>query len=220
MYIKVIKPIFDFVFALLAMVVLLPLTLIVAIYIKLDDGGSVFYKAQRLGKNGKQFTMLKYRSMKKNSPNFLNPDGSTFSSKEDRRLTKVGKVLRETSIDEMPQFINVLLGQMSILGPRPDPPEWYEKLSIEARAKYSILPGISGYTQVYYRNTLTVEEKCKSELYYVNNISFLLDARIFFLTIRRIFLKEDVYRNNEVLLRDNIILEVNRVKRINENTHE
>ena len=128
-----------------------------------------------------------------------NDDGTTFSSPDDPRLTVIGKKLRETSIDELPQFINVLKGQMSILGPRPDPPEWYEINSGEMRKKYTVKPGISGYTQAYYRNSLPLEEKNKSDLYYAENVSFLLDVKVFFKTIKTILSHSDVYRNEEVV---------------------
>jgi undecaprenyl phosphate N,N'-diacetylbacillosamine 1-phosphate transferase len=196
MYRNFIKPILDSIFALMVFPFLLLLILIVGILIKLEDGGSVFYKAKRLGKNGKPFKMLKFRSMKENAPDIRNADGTTYSSPEDPRLTKIGKILRETSIDELPQFINVLLGQMSVLGPRPDPVEWYEKFSEETRKKYSVKPGVSGYSQAYYRNTLPLDEKNKNEVYYAENITFWFDIKIFFKTLERVLKRGNVYRED------------------------
>ena len=198
-YKKVLKPCFDFIISLFACIFLCPITAVVGLLIKKEDSGKVFYKAKRLGVNGKVFDMYKFRSMKENAPDIRNDDGTTFSSPDDPRLTVIGKKLRETSIDELPQFINVLKGQMSILGPRPDPPEWYEINSGEMRKKYTVKPGISGYTQAYYRNSLPLEEKNKSDLYYAENVSFLLDVKVFFKTIKTILSHSDVYRNEEVV---------------------
>lgn len=194
MYRNFLKPILDFIFALTVFPFLLLIILTVGILIKLEDGGKAFYKAERLGKNGNTFNMLKFRSMKENAPDIRNADGTTFSSADDPRLTKIGKRLRETSIDELPQFLNVLLGQMSILGPRPDPIEWFDKSSDETKKKYSVKPGISGYSQAYYRNTLPLDEKNKNEVYYAENISFCFDVKIFFKTIARVLKCGDVYR--------------------------
>ncbi|NLD46933.1 MAG: sugar transferase, partial [Clostridiaceae bacterium] len=171
---------------------------------KLEDGGSVFYKAKRLGKNGKPFKMLKFRSMKENAPDIRNADGTTYSSPDDPRLTKIGKVLRETSIDELPQFLNVLIGQMSVLGPRPDPIEWFDKSSEEAKKKYLVKPGVSGYSQAYFRNTLPLEEKNKNEVYYLEHISFWFDIKIFFKTIERVLKRGDVYREDLSIVNVNV----------------
>jgi undecaprenyl phosphate N,N'-diacetylbacillosamine 1-phosphate transferase len=197
MYLTIIKHSCDFIFSLICCIFLVPISLVVGIFIKLEDGGAVFYRARRLGKDGKPFTMLKFRSMKERAPDLRNADGTTYSAADDPRQTKVGKFLRETSIDELPQFFNVLFGHMSVLGPRPDPVEWYELSSVEVRKKYSVKPGISGYTQAYYRNTLTLEEKNKCEVFYAENISWKLDIKIIFKTVSRLISREDVYRNKE-----------------------
>lgn len=199
MYAKFFKRLIDIFISFFACIALLPIYVIVGILIKKDDGGAVFYKAKRLGVNGKVFDMYKFRSMKENAPDIRNEDGTTYSAADDPRLTKIGKKLRETSIDELPQFINVLKGEMSMLGPRPDPPEWYEINSGEMRVKYTVKPGISGYTQAYYRNTLPLDEKNKSDLYYAKNISFKLDVKIFFRTIKTILSHSDIYRNEDSL---------------------
>ncbi|PKK98003.1 MAG: sugar transferase [Tenericutes bacterium HGW-Tenericutes-2] len=196
MYVNIIKPLFDFVFTLLILPFLIIILIIFGILIKLEDGGSIFYTSLRLGKNGKPFKMYKLRSMKVNSVDLRNLDGTTYSSVNDDRLTKIGKFIRTTSIDELPQFINVLFFKMSVLGPRPDPIEWYEKLDVKTREKYSIKPGISGYTQAYFRNTLPLEKKNQYELFYAKNINILMDIKIFFRTIYRVLKKESVYRND------------------------
>ncbi len=199
MYAKFFKRLIDVFVSFFACLALVPICVVVWVLIKKDDGGAVFYKAKRLGVNGKVFDMYKFRSMKENAPDIRNEDGTTYSAADDPRLTKIGKKLRETSIDELPQFINVLKGEMSILGPRPDPPEWFEINSGKMRKKYTVKPGISGYTQAYYRNTLPLVEKDKCDLYYAENISFMLDVKVFFQTIKTILSHSDIYRNEDSL---------------------
>jgi undecaprenyl phosphate N,N'-diacetylbacillosamine 1-phosphate transferase len=194
MYRKIVKPFLDFVFAFLISPLLLICFMVVGTIILIDDGGPIIYKSKRLGLNGKPFTMYKFRSMKVNSPDLRNSDGSTFSSATDNRLTKIGKFMRESSIDELPQFINVLLFQMSVLGPRPDTLEWFEKSDKNVQKKYTVKPGISGYTQANFRNVLPLEEKNKYEVFYAENVSFVMDVKIFFQTIGRIFNRKNVYR--------------------------
>ncbi len=199
MYVKIFKRLIDVFISFFVCIALVPICAIIGILIKKDDGGSVFYKAERLGVNGKVFKMYKFRSMKENAPDIRNEDGTTYSAEDDPRLTKIGKKLRETSIDELPQFINVLKGEMSILGPRPDPPEWYEINSGAMRVKYTVKPGISGYTQAYYRNTLPLDEKNKCDVYYAENVNFILDVKVFFQTIKTILSHSDIYRNEASL---------------------
>lgn len=199
MYSKIVKPILDIVIAFGVCIVMTPIFLIIAFLIKIDDGGAVFYRAKRLGQNGRPFNMYKFRSMQENAPDIRNEDGTTYSAADDPRLTKIGKKLREYSIDELPQFYNVLKGEMSILGPRPDPLEWYEINTGEMNRKYSVKPGISGYTQAYYRNTLPLKEKNKSDLYYADNVSFMLDIKIFFKTLTTVFNHDNLYRNSDVV---------------------
>lgn len=199
MYVKFLKRLLDIFISFFVCIALVPLCALIGILIKKDDGGAVFYKAERLGVNGKVFKMYKFRSMKENAPDIRNEDGTTYSAEDDPRLTKIGKKLRETSIDELPQFFNVLKGEMSILGPRPDPPEWYEINSGAMRVKYTVKPGISGYTQAYYRNTLPLDEKNKCDVYYAENVSFILDVKVFFQTIKTILSHSDIYRNEDSL---------------------
>lgn len=199
MYVKFFKRLIDIFISFFVCIALVPICAIIGILIKKDDGGAVFYKAERLGVNGKVFKMYKFRSMKENAPDIRNEDGTTYSAEDDPRLTKIGKKLRETSIDELPQFFNVLKGEMSILGPRPDPPEWYEINSGDMRVKYTVKPGISGYTQAYYRNTLPLDEKNKCDVYYAENVSFILDVKVFFQTIKTILSHSDIYRNEDSL---------------------
>ena len=152
--------------------------IIVAILIKLEDRGPIFYKGARIGKDCKIFKMYKLRSMKVDAPNILNKDGSTYNSKDDNRVTKVGKFIRETSIDELPQIINILKGEMSFIGPRASLEEALETYKDDEKDKMKVRPGITGYTQAYYRNNLTVREKRLKDAWYANNVSFLLDLKI------------------------------------------
>lgn len=170
--------------------------IVVAILIKLEDGGPIFYKGARIGKDCKIFKMYKFRSMKVDAPNILNKDGSTYNSKDDNRVTKVGKFIRETSIDELPQIINILKGEMSFIGPRASLEEALESYKDDEKDKMKVRPGITGYTQAYYRNNLTVREKRLKDAWYANNVSFLLDLKIFLKTIGTVVKKENIYTNN------------------------
>lgn len=168
--------------------------LIVKIAILFDDRGPLFYMSDRLGKNGKTFLMYKFRSMKTGSPDLRNKDGTTFNSKDDVRMTKVGKVLRKTSLDEIPQIINILKGEMSFVGPRPDMPDAIKLYSVSDRKKLDVAPGITGYSQAKYRNSSTLQQRFEGDVFYAQNVSLLLDIKIFFLTIKNVLIQENVYR--------------------------
>jgi lipopolysaccharide/colanic/teichoic acid biosynthesis glycosyltransferase len=183
MYRYGIKRLFDVIGALLALPLLLIIMIPVSIMIKLEDKGPVFYIAPRLGKDMKEFRMYKFRTMKVNAPDIRNEDGSTFNSDDDPRVTKVGKILRKTSIDELPQIINVLKGDMSFVGPRPSPLGNKDKYPKEYFRKFDVRPGITGYNQALLRNKSTMEQRVKNDLYYVENISFTLDIKIIFMTV-------------------------------------
>lgn len=166
---------------------------VVAIAIKMEDGGPVFYKAERIGKDKKKIYMYKFRSMKVNAPNILNADGSTYNAKDDPRVTKVGKFLRETSIDETAQILNVLKGDMSLIGPRASNWEALESYQSDEMDKLKVRPGITGYVQAYYRNNATPHEKRVLDGQYANNVSFLLDMKIFFKTISVVLKRDNLY---------------------------
>lgn len=193
MYAKVFKRLLDIIFSIILMPLFLILFVIVGIAIKLEDGGPIFYYGERLGRHGKPFKMYKFRSMKANAPDWRLEDGSTYNAEDDPRQTRIGKVLRKTSIDEIPQLLNVLKGEMSFIGPRPDLPEHINCYNTNEMKKLEVLPGISGYNQAYYRNFASWKQRLENDVYYVENISFVLDVRIFFKTIERIALKRDVY---------------------------
>ena len=190
------KRLLDITISLFAIPFIVVVIVLIGPIIFFTDKGPIFYCGLRLGKNGKPFKMIKFRSMRVNSPDLRNPDGSTFNGDNDPRVTKIGKFLRTTSIDELPQFFNVFIGQMSIIGPRPDPLEDLLIYTEKQKRKLIIRPGITGYNQAYFRNSVSQEDKFNHDVYYADNVSFFLDIKIFFKTISTIFKKENVY--NEV----------------------
>lgn len=162
-----------------------------AIY--LEDQGPIFYNAPRVGKNGQEFIMYKLRTMRVNAPDLVMEDGSTYNGADDPRMTKVGAVLRRTSLDEIPQFINVLKGDMSVVGPRPDLKRETELYRGEEALKLTVKPGITGYAAVYGRNSLPWHDRLALDVYYVKNQSFALDVKIFLKTFSTVFKQEGIY---------------------------
>lgn len=193
MYKKYIKRLLDIVIGLLGTLLLIPITIIVAPVIYFSDRGPVFYNADRLGYNCRHFKMFKFRSMKVNAPDIRNSDGSTFNSSSDPRVTRVGRVLRKTSLDEFPQFFNVLLGQMSLVGPRPGTID--SELNEYERKRRSVRPGITGYSQALFRNADTMKERMANDCYYADNVSFMLDCYIVVKTVAAVFGQSNIYRN-------------------------
>ncbi|WP_270504398.1 sugar transferase [Eubacterium limosum] len=192
MYRYFIKRLLDILVSLLILPVFIIFFIPVAFFIKFDDGGPIFYNANRLGKGMKEFKMYKFRSMKVNAEDIRNKDGSTYNSENDPRVTKVGKFIRKTSIDEVPQILNVLKGDMSIVGPRPSPlgnKDIYPKKYLK---KFEIRPGITGYNQAILRNSSSMEQRVENDLYYLNHISFLLDLKIVVLTIVIVLKKKNI----------------------------
>ena len=181
---KYIKRLLDFCTAL----ILLPILLCCILFCRLLILSPLFYNAPRLGRNGKPFKMFKFRTMIVNAPDIRLSDGSTYNGDDDPRITRVGRFLRKTSIDELPQILNVLLGDMSFIGPRPDPVDWLDKYSEKEKIILSVRPGITGYNQAYYRNSADGAMK----LNYAENISFSLDMKIFFKTIKTVLLHENI----------------------------
>lgn len=195
MYRKYFKRLIDVIIALLALPLWLMILMVFGPIIYFQDKGSIFYNAPRLGKNGKVFKMYKFRSMKLNAPDIRNSDGSTFNSEDDPRLTSIGKFIRKTSIDETPQLLNILKGDMSIVGPRPDLPEHYDLYEANEKKKLEVRPGITGFNQAFFRNTIPWKERIKNDVYYVNNISIQFDFKIYIKTIVSVLKREDVFIN-------------------------
>ncbi len=197
-YQLVFKRLGDIILCLVILPVLLLIMVPIAIAIKAEDGGPIFFKARRLGKNFKEFNMLKFRSMKVNAPDLRNDDGSTYNSKTDNRVTRIGRIIRETSLDEIPQCFNVLLGHMSLLGPRAGDVESKDTYEEDEKDKMLVRPGISGYAQAYFRNNLGVREKRLYDAWYAHNVSVWLDCKILFKTILTVLKKENIYTNMEI----------------------
>lgn len=184
MYKLILKRIFDIIGSLILLPLIVVVILLISPFIYFTDRGPIFYNADRIGKCGKHFKMFKLRSMYVNSPNILNSDGSTFNGDSDPRVTPIGRLLRKTSLDEFPQFINVLIGDMSFVGPRPTIGQInYEELTGDKKKRYSIKPGITGYSQAYYRNSITQEEKYKYDAYYADHITFGMDIKILLMSV-------------------------------------
>lgn len=197
MYKRFMKRGIDIFLSLFLLPVIIPCCLIIAVSIFFEDREACFYIANRLGKNGKNFKMFKFRTMKKNAPDIRNEDGSTFNSEDDPRLTRLGKFLRKTSLDELPQILNVIKGDMSFVGPRPDLPEHINSYSLRERKKLEVLPGITGYNQAFFRNSVEWRERLENDVYYVENISLILDIKIVFYTIYSVFTRKNIFVNKE-----------------------
>lgn len=194
MYRYGIKRLFDVVVSLLALPFLLVIMIPVVIAIKLEDRGPVFYNAPRLGRNMEEFKMYKFRSMKVNALDIRNEDGSTFNSDNDPRVTRIGRLLRKTSIDELPQLLNVLKGDMSFVGPRPSPLGNKDLYPKEYFRKFDVKPGITGYNQAVLRNKSTMEQRVANDLYYVENISLALDMKILYMTVVSVLKSKNINR--------------------------
>jgi len=197
MYQKFFKRLIDILFSIVALLFLAVIFAFIAPIIHFTDGGPVFYNGERIGRNGKIFKMHKFRSMRVNAPDIRLEDGSTYNGEDDSRVTKIGKFIRKTSIDEIPQILNILKGDMALIGPRPDPPDWLERYPDDIREFLKVRPGITGYSQAYFRNEADGYEKMKNDLYYAQNITFVLDVKIFFKTISIVLKTENIYKNAE-----------------------
>lgn len=195
MYERCFKRIIDLMLSVLGLPVFGLIYIVVAPMIILDDGLPVFYNALRIGKNGKLFRMYKFRTMKKNAPDIRLADGSTYNGVDDPRVTRVGRFLRSTSIDEIPQILNMLKGEMSLIGPRPDPPDWLERYPSEVRIFLQVRPGLTGYSQAFFRNSVDGNEKMKNDAYYAKHCTFLMDLKIFLKSIVVVLGHENTYKD-------------------------
>lgn len=194
------KRVLDFVAALLGLILLSPIFLVVSILIKLESEGEVIFSQTRIGLNGKEFKMYKFRSMVKNAEELKaklaaqnEMSGPMFKMKEDPRVTKVGKFIRKTSIDELPQLINVLKGDMSLVGPRPSLPKEVEKFEPWMLQRLEVKPGLTCYWQVSGRNNIDFEDWMKLDLQYVEDRNFLLDLKLIFKTFFVLFGDKNAY---------------------------
>lgn len=198
-----IKRTFDILLSLLLIIPVFIIIIISGILIKLEDGGTIFYNTERIGKYGKIFRMYKLRTMKENSPDIRLKDGSTYNSDNDPRLTKFGRIARKTSIDELPQIINVLKGDMSFIGPRPDTPAYLDKYTNDELIILTVRPGITGYNQAINRNSVLTKEKLRNDIHYVKNLSISLDIKILFMTFVTVLFRKNVNRDKREI-EDNV----------------
>jgi len=195
-----IKRFFDIVLSLVGIIILLPLFLAIYIAIKLDSKGSAIFKQVRIGKDGKEFIIYKFRTMivdaeKKFNLNVNADDLSNFvfQSKNDNRVTRVGRFLRKSSLDELPQLFNVLFGNMSLVGPRPEIPEVVKHYPKSYRQRLMVLPGITGLAQINGRGEIELGKTIYYDLKYIKKFSILLDIKILFLTVVSVARKEGAY---------------------------
>lgn len=192
---NVLKRLIDILGALVAIVVFLPISIVIAVKIKKEDGGPIFYTQERVGKDGKLFPMWKFRSMvvgahslKTAIADLNETDGPIFKIKDDPRVTNVGKFLRTHSLDEIPQFVNVLQGTMSLVGPRPALPEEVEEYSEKALKRLTVKPGLTGLWQVSGRSNVSYEMMIDLDLTYVHQATIWMDIKILIITVVQMFL--------------------------------
>ncbi|MCK8816298.1 sugar transferase [Natroniella sulfidigena] len=194
----IIKRVVDFIGSLFGLIILFPLFILIGVAIKLDSKGPIFFKQDRLGKDGQVFKIYKFRTMVQNAED---KGSGLFTSKGDPRITKVGKFLRKTSLDELPQLINVIKGEMSLVGPRPPVPYHpyeYNEYSEEQKLRFCVLPGITGYAQIKGRNHLSWDSRIEKDIWYVRNYSIFLDIRIILFTFKKVFCgNNDIYLTKE-----------------------
>lgn len=190
-----IKRIIDFFGSLIGSIIISPVLIIIALLIKLTSKGPVFFKQERLGKEGKTFKILKFRTMIVNAEKI--GDGLSVKSENDNRITKIGKLLRATSLDELPQLFNVILGQMSLVGPRPPviyfPYDGYNNYPEWAKKRFTMRPGVTGLTQVTVRNSVSWDERIKVDNEYIDSFNVWFDIKLLFRTVARIFKSENIY---------------------------
>lgn len=201
-YESYIKRVIDFMLALIGLIVLSPILLIVAIAIKLESEGPVIFKQKRIGKDGKVFDIYKFRSMCVGAEK-----GGVYEKKGDSRVTKVGRIIRATSIDELPQFVNIIKGDMAIIGFRPPltyhpwPWEEYTEKQLEM---FSVRPGVTGWAQVNGRKDVEWHRRIELNVWYAQNVSFMLDAKIFFMTIFKVLAMKDNHNVEETLKKEEV----------------
>ena len=186
MYRNVFKPFLDFIIALLAFLILSPVFLIVVIVLIISNQGKAFFFQLRPGKHGKIFKVIKFKTMNDK----IDREGNLLP--DVKRLTAVGKFIRKTSLDEIPQLLNVIKGDMSLIGPRPLLVEYLPLYNDSQKRRHEVKPGITGWAQINGRNAISWEKKFEYDVWYVNHLSFLLDTRIFFLTIKKVFKSEGI----------------------------
>ena len=203
MYRHFFKRFIDIVISVIGLIVASIIMMIVAVLIKLESPGEVIFRQPRIGKNGKVFNIYKFRSMCKNAEK---TGSGVCSDKNDSRVTKVGKFLRATSIDELPQLVNILKGDMSLIGPRPPltyHPWPYEEYTEHQKKMFDVRPGITGWAQVHGRKQVEWHQRIELNIWYVENLSFWLDIKILFMTVFKVFTNADNENVGATLIKDN-----------------
>jgi lipopolysaccharide/colanic/teichoic acid biosynthesis glycosyltransferase len=197
MYKLFFKRFFDFWIALIALIIISPILLLVTIWLHFaNKGAGAFFLQERPGKDGKLFKVIKYKTMtdERDADGNLLPDGD--------RLTKVGKFVRSTSIDELPQLINVLKGDMALIGPRPLLVQYLPLYSKEQMRRHEVRPGISGWAQCHGRNQISWTEKFKLDVWYVDHLTLITDLKVIFITIKKVLFREDINSDNDATMED------------------
>ncbi len=188
----------DFIGSLIGLVLLSPLLILIILSIKVNSPGPALFYQKRLGRNGKIFEIIKFRTMIINAENI--GDGLSVRDHKDPRITSIGNFLRKTSLDELPQLINILKGDMSIVGPRPPvvyyPYPGYDSYPAWAKTRFSVKPGLTGLAQVTARNSVSWDDRIRIDLKYVEKQSILLDFKIILMTVKKVFKSEGIYMNN------------------------
>lgn len=192
-----IKRLIDFFGSVIGVIIISPILIIIAVSIKLTSKGPVFFIQERVGKNGSVFRILKFRTMVVNAEKI--GSGLYVKSESDNRITKIGKLLRSTSLDELPQLLNVVIGDMSLVGPRPPVPNHpykYEDYSDFQRRRFEMKPGMTGLTQVTVRNSVSWDERIPIDIDYIEKFNIWLDIKILFKTLQKLFKSESIYTHN------------------------
>ena len=194
MYKIFIKPAIDFLFALIILCLIWPALILLAVILSIQNLGTPFFKQIRPGKNGKLFTIYKFKTMRdtRDDQGNLLPDN--------QRLTAIGKIVRKLSLDELPQLLNILKGEMSFVGPRPLLPEYLPLYNQEQQKRHWVKPGITGWAQVNGRNAISWQQKFEYDKWYVEHQSFKLDIKILFMTINKIFHTQEVNASNQITM--------------------
>lgn len=195
MYKHFFKRLIDFILVLCVLLVIWPILLIITVWLHFaNKGAGAFFTQERPGKNGKIFKVIKYKTMtdERDAEGNLLPDAD--------RLTKVGRFVRSTSIDELPQLINVLKGDMALIGPRPLLPQYLPLYSPEQARRHEVRPGITGWAQIHGRNAISWTKKFEYDVWYVDHCSFLLDLKIVFLTIKKVFIREGISQEGQATM--------------------
>ncbi len=195
MYRHCLKRVFDFLFASVALLILLPVLLLITVGLHVaNKGAGAFFFQERPGRYGKLFKVIKFKTMtdERDEQGQLLPDAE--------RLTKIGKVVRSLSIDELPQLVNVLKGDMALIGPRPLLPQYLPLYSKEQARRHEVRPGITGWAQVHGRNAISWTKKFELDVWYVDHCSFLLDVKIFFLTIKKVLVREGISQEGQATM--------------------